>query len=770
MKWVMKGLIGVLALACSVFLHPAYAQENNRRVLEEVIVTATKKETSIQDVPISITAIDNKFIQKAAIDDIRELVLFTPNVSYSTANTAKVRALGGLFADSSLDSSVGLVVDDLALTNTIFIAEPIFDLDRFEVLRGPQGTLFGKNSPAGLMNITTANPTEELSGYAVLRGGNLDAHRIEAAVGGPVGICDSCGFRLAILDDKAVDDVENTATGKAEPATQQTAARAKFVFSPTDNSDVKLSAYYGETESFHIRAQFNGGSQDTIDFMRQYDPQFETDGLNHQSSISLDMPLTRTTAIAQANYSLGLGELGPLRDAEFVAVVGYAEFDQNAPQDVDASPAELIDIPLTVNQLSQWSGEFRISGNFAGPFDIGTMDFLGGIYLFESEFNSIYDAVLGQHFDDYLATDGGYRTATGEAPPPGGPTAFAAVQAVGGTLAGGSHPFEGDGFIGTLDQEMTSYALFGQVNWSISELWGLTVGVRVAREEKDATIQNRCPGGNTCLLFGIEEYRITPNRSEDDFSPKVTLNYFPHEDLTAFLTYASGFKSGGFNNLALVPSDSEVDKETAKSIELGVKGKALDQTLSYSATVFEMNVDDQQVLNTIGVVVFIDNAASARIRGLEIDFMWLTPWAPLTIQGAAAVTDAIYTDFPNSTFGDISGENLTDVPDYQINISPDLSFQPGNLSLGLGMDLIYRGEFSNSDDPNDPLIWGDDLLVNARASIGSADDTWSLGFFVKNLLDEDRVEYEFTALTHPQSNHLGQDYQRHYTVEFRYNW
>ena len=150
MKHIMKRFSSVLALTCTVFLHPGYAEEgqeqvadqiepsapqNNRRVIEEVIVTATKKETSIQDVPISITAINNEFIQKAAIDDIRELVLFTPNVTYSTANTAKVRALGGLFADSSLDSSVGLVVDDLALTNTIFIAEPIFDLERFEVLR-----------------------------------------------------------------------------------------------------------------------------------------------------------------------------------------------------------------------------------------------------------------------------------------------------------------------------------------------------------------------------------------------------------------------------------------------------------------------------------------------------------------------------------------------------------------------------------------------------------------------------------------------------------
>src|ERR1041384_7639359 len=174
------------------------------RTVEEIIVTAQKKEQSLEEVPISITAIDGEFLKKAGIDDLHKLAEFAPNVRFTTnpcCTTVFIRGFGNPFAAGAFDPAVGLAQDELSIPKEIYMSDPIYDVQRFEVLRGPQGTLFGKNTPAGLFNVVTARPTQELTGYFIGRAGDLDVHRVEGAISGsPSWLKDVAQLRLSGVD------------------------------------------------------------------------------------------------------------------------------------------------------------------------------------------------------------------------------------------------------------------------------------------------------------------------------------------------------------------------------------------------------------------------------------------------------------------------------------------------------------------------------------------------------------------------------------------
>ncbi|MGH7806298.1 MAG: TonB-dependent receptor plug domain-containing protein, partial [Candidatus Binatia bacterium] len=187
----MNALVAFVLFALASRPRIALAQETAApRTIEEIVVTAQKKTESIQEVPMSISALTGDFLRSAAIDDVAEIARYTPNVYFQENGPAGsaifIRGFGTPFALSTLDPGVSLVLDELSIPRDVYLSDPLFDLERFEILRGPQGTLFGKNTPAGLFNLTTKLPTQEWEGDISARIGGLDTHRIEAGVGGPL--------------------------------------------------------------------------------------------------------------------------------------------------------------------------------------------------------------------------------------------------------------------------------------------------------------------------------------------------------------------------------------------------------------------------------------------------------------------------------------------------------------------------------------------------------------------------------------------------------
>ncbi|MGH7805589.1 MAG: TonB-dependent receptor plug domain-containing protein, partial [Candidatus Binatia bacterium] len=342
----------------------ATAQEAERpRVVEEILVTAQKKEESIQDVPISITAFSGEFLSDAGIDDIHELTQFAPNASFRTNETVFIRGVGSPFGGSSFDPSVGLAIDEMSIAREMYLGDAIYDIERFEVLRGPQGTLFGKNTPAGLFNVTTAQPTREFSGYLLARAGALDYHRIEGALGGPFGpLGDIAQFRFSFVEANLEEDVFNTKLRQGEDDRQQRAARFKLATQPLDGLEILFIGSIATSDAITFHAQAHKFRDSHVEWLRRYDPEFEADGENHQTSADLDQHWKKYIDLVQTNVTYDAGDLGPLRDTQVVAVLGKTGFDFDRPTDTDLTPARILNLDPQVYDYDQQSAELRFSG------------------------------------------------------------------------------------------------------------------------------------------------------------------------------------------------------------------------------------------------------------------------------------------------------------------------------------------------------------------------------------------------------------------------
>ena len=778
-----SGLIAILLGAAVA----AGAQEAPRpRAIEEIIVTAQKKEESVQEVPISITVVSGEFLREAGIDDMHELVEFTPNVRFTTIGTVFIRGIGNPFGSSAFDPSVGLALDELSINNPFYMADPLYDIEQFEVLRGPQGILFGKNTPAGLFNIRTAKPTKEFTGHLIGRGGDLGVRRLEAAFGAGLGpLADVAQFRFAFVDSAQEEDVHNTRLDSDEPDQRQRAARLQLALQPLEDLDVLLIGSRAKTRTRYLRSQHHDLPQSSIDFQRTYDPEFEDDGFNHQSSVDLDLDQTRDTDLVQSNVRYRLGDVWGVRETELVAVLGDTSLDDNSPYDGDLGPADVISLPTSAIGTHQRSVELRASGVVAAPFGWGEIELLLGGLLFESDLDSNVLTLAGENFDDYLLTPAAFEALLGIAPPGG--VGFANLNAAAAALGlapiPGPDALVGDGFRFLLRQKTRSKAAFGRAAWHLTDEWTVSVGARLTHETKDAHLRNECLGlGLLCTGLGVEAFDFDTDRSETDVSPRVTLEWTPLEDLHVFVTRAEGFKSGGFNNLSFAASTAEVEEESTESWELGAKGSLFDRTLTYGATLFHTDVDDLQVQLIRGTFLLVQNAASARTRGLELDLQWLTPWQPLSVFGSAAFTDARFVSYPDApapqssgaSSQDLSGRQLPNTSKVQLNASPTLRFpltiSSHDLVASSALDVLYRGPAYLSEDLDPKHRRDGYVTLGARLGLTTADGVWSLSASVKNLTDEDTAELMGGNPLFPGGSLVLQEFQRSFFLEARLAW
>ncbi|MGH7803596.1 MAG: TonB-dependent receptor, partial [Candidatus Binatia bacterium] len=413
---------------------------------------------------------------------------------------------------------------------------------------------------------------------------------------------------------------------------------------------------------------------------------------------------------------------------------------------------------------------------------------LGGL-IFDSEFSSETSVISGDDFVPWALSAAGFEALTGQEPPGG--VGFQTIQqaagALGVTLPNGI--LAGDGFHIRAAQEMQSKAIFGQLAWRPTEQWTLSFGARANFEDKEAAIVLDCfTPGLACAAAGGSDYTANPERSESDVSPKVSLQYFPWENLSLFTTYAQGYKSGGFNNLSLTPSGIEVEPEKTESWEVGAKGTLFGETLSYGVTLFNMDVEDLQLQNFISsTIVLVRNAASARSRGIELDAQWLTPWQPLSLRASGALTDAAFKEYPNAPAPrgsganqDLSGERLPYSPQQQFSLTPELRFPfdtpelpllgTRGLVVATALDVNYIGDLFLDGDL-DPNVHQDAYsLMNGRLALKNATETLSLGLVVENLTDNDVLTFTTDSTLFPGGYMGSQQTQRNWYLEARVAW
>ncbi len=780
-------------LLCAVLLSfVASAQAAAPRALEEVLVTAQKTTQSAQDVPISLTALDGAAMRDIGVAGLAEMAPYMPNVRFSDETDPalaqiNIRGFGSNPLNAAFESSVGFVQDELFFGRPSYFAEAMFDIERVEVLRGPQGTLFGKNTIAGVFNVTSVMPSEEFSGDLRWSKGDPDESRIEGGLGGK--LTEWLGLRLSGLTTERDGELYNQFLDRRDDQYEQDAMRLKVQVDLAENMSSDLTAVSSETSVNYWSLQLSDLDEGTRTFLQNYDPAIEDDPANFRSSYNTPGFLDKTSDTIGLVTRWDIGGWGGLDDSSAVLVLGDSKLTIDSLVDLDASPADIGQLTV-ISDYEQRSAEFRFTGSSSGLFGMGeSLELVAGLFLFESQFEQLTRIFVGEHFADYVLTDDAAQLASGNSnQTSGGLLGGLNLAQLGlvGTAAGASL---GQDFY-QLDYllKLESKALFAQMTWALNEHWVLTPGVRYNREQKRADAFGRgiCRGaviGQPCVMktaLQADDYQAKDlKREESDFSPKLSVQYYFRESLNGFFTVSKGFKSGGFNASSFGGDDLVFQPEQATTMELGFKGRFFDNTLSLNAAVYRTDFDDLQVLAFNGAFFDVTNAASATSEGLELDFVWLTPIEALSLRGSLGLLDARYDNYSDApapiangvnATQDLSGETIALAPEQTATLTPTLTIPVFGLGLSASVDLLYQGDQYTDTDLDEATFLPAYTSYSARVSLGALDQAWTLTLGGSNLSDEKVLNQVLDTVFFPKSYNSRQKAGRKLFLALSLKW
>lgn len=736
-KQALKSLPGLLAgaLATSVVTVSAGAQQ-----LEEIIVTATLRAENLQHVPVTVTALGSDILEKADIFDASTIALHVPGMTYGefASGQALISLRGISSADdgAGLDNSVALFLDGVYIGRGATINFDMFDLERIEVLRGPQGTLFGRNAIGGAINVITLKPSDDPSARFGATAGNEGILRYRAFVSGPLS--DSLAGKIVVNHREHDGYVRNVILNKDQQTEDQTSVRGQLRWSSA-SSEWLLSA-------------------DWMDDDRE--------------------DMGRTPLVDRAPLSAILaqnGVTGPRQNA--ASADGFSKREASGVSlqgDVEFEKGLLTSITAFRNSETDWE-MLSVGAPLGGlglPFDEVIDDIVEDIDTFSQELR--WTSSLGGNFEYtaglYFFTEDTNRTEI-----------FRITGA--GTYGDPANPFRltdpgsqaivGNEYARTAN-ETTSYALYGEGTWDFNDRWSLTAGARFTIDEKDYTAESvncdlvvandpsiigtpfenfaPCGGVGGSLNVIAEAFLVTPSEEWSDFSPKVAVQFRPNDSLMWFGSISKGFKSGGFAGSQGVEAaaSTPVEPETAINYEVGFKGDFADNTLRLNVTAFYTDYEDLQIVRFGPVpgspfgTFLTTNIGTADITGLETEFTWYVT-DNFQIAGNLALLDSEVNDLVIETLGgpfDASGSVLRQAPDtsYNVLFNYNLPTSAGTWDFGI--------EFSHVDEQITDYVFPGTViqehdLLDARIAWTSSDDRWEVALWGKNLAEDDYISHSY---------------------------
>ncbi|WP_027949141.1 TonB-dependent receptor [Haliea salexigens] len=704
--------IGVSALLGTVmaasFSTASQAQQEARRstsaLLEEVVVTARKREEGSQEVPLSISALGADQLDALKIRDLTNLSVRLPNVALDDVGTARgtanfsIRGLGVNSSIPGIDPTVGVVVDGVYIGLNSGILFDTFDLESVEVLRGPQGTLFGRNVTGGAVLLNSKKPGDEFefsARAAIDQGPEGGPSRYAmASVGGPIN--DIVAARLTAYHNDDDGFVENQFDGEDIGVIRQTMVRPVVVLTPTDELELIMRYEYGKVTGdgpvgqSHTNGSGVPGTPFNAD-RESFDVSIDEPGSQDNETNALTIEL---------NYDVAFGE------GTITNIYGVRDYHGKGVGDIDSQPVWLFHAPSWID-YRQVSNELRYNGLFANRYNVTT-----GVFYFDSEIN--------YHERRELA----------------------------GVLTGGVAPaaqFDGGGNLLT-----ETWAVFASVDIDLNEKLVLSLGGRYSEEDKEAEIASLSQNINSpCNIVTMNDcdFDFVDDDSWSSFSPKVGLTYTLSDDAFVYANYSQGTRSGGYNmrNTSFDPADTPgpFDQETVDSIELGYKSSFGGRGI-LNAAVFYNQIDDMQreinLPGPIGVIQLVRNTAEATIMGLEVDATWgLTD--NLVAIASIGVLDASY----DKVLVDLNGDGVIDGADKDLDLprAADLTYTVGlnhDLELGswgfLGSRISYSYRDESAYTDNNLGFINEQNRVDAGLDFYSNDGHWVFSVYGRNLLDE----------------------------------
>ena len=787
----LKRGVALAVLACIGAPSVSLAQET---VLEEIVVTATKRTQTLQETPVAVTVTTAETIEQAQILDINDLQSVVPSLRItqlqnSTNTNFVIRGFGNGANNPGIEPSVGVFVDGVFRSRSAGAIADLPTLERVEVINGPQSTLFGKNASAGVISVITAKPTGEFGGKASATIANRDGYIVKGEVEG--AISDTVAYKVSGSVNKKDGFVTNEVTGNDINNRDRYNIRGDLLFTPNDNLEIRVIADFDNIDEECcatvnlLAGPTQAGLQAAGGDLIANDPESRTqltniDPTNEQDNYGLSV---------QVDYDFG--------NVAFTSITSYREIDSFSNIDADFTSADLVtnDIQTDIETFTQ---EFRLTGGG------DNFDWQVGAFYFNEDIDTVNNLPFGEGFRPFVnaLVEGG-----------GGQPALDLFNGLDGALQAGAFvplgidqstaPFfaagPGVGEIGTLENE--SISLFGQFDYHINDRLTASLGLNYTYDEKDATITQfpndifssldlatavpvaigqslaaagvpaaaipgAVAGAAPDAIAGLLPLQFLPplvnlnsndpesSTDDDELTYTLKLAYELTDNLNVYASYATGYKASSFNlSRDSTPGLRSADPEEAEVFEIGLKGRF--SRGSFNLAIFDQSLEDFQSNTFIGASFALTNAEEQSVQGIEFDITYF-PIDALKLTFATTLLDPEFDSFINGpavvlnpgdpTTTDLSGQQPAGIHEVSISTSATYSF---NLA---GNPAFVRGDYYFEDEQqiteNVPASFGgvrETKNLNLSAGI-TTESGYGISLWARNITDHDTLISTFPGI------------------------
>ncbi len=791
-KQLMKRLYACAASLSVAAGASAISTTSSLAQVNEIVVTAQKREQLLSDVPIAVSAYSSDQLQKSGVTDLRSLMSLSPGLvttstdSETDGTTFRLRGIGTTGQNIGIEGAVGVFLDGIYISRAGIALTDLPDVERIEVLRGPQGTLFGRNTSAGTINVITKAPEHEFGGMAEATYGNYDYVNIKGAVTGPVAE-DVLAVRLSAsytMRDGFIDDL---VTGQDYNDRDRWGLRGSFLLTPNDDVSLRVTADYAEADESCCAAVTRSDLGGISLIQGALGAAFVAPAKPFARKAAYNSPFTQNVD----NWGIS-GELNwDLNETiTMTTILSYRDWDAFQQSDVDFTNLDILNRNGRNDGVETFSAEMRFNGQF------DRVNWLVGGYYADEALRRSEDFSFGADTELFLNTTlnalsggawigilGGYSGLTGLAPGTVFPDGAGAVSSI-------------------LNQDGEQWALFTHNVIDVTDDLRLTAGVRYTEETKKATgtmttINPGCSAmlpiaagfpmasplfplvaqaaGAACLPLWGPVPDFGGKRKETEWSGTVKLDYDLTEEVIAYASASRGYKGGGFNldrTAALGGANPQFKGEFVNSYEAGIRGIFLDNRLAMNGAVFYAKYKDFQLLTFNGVQFITENVSKVDTMGAELDFQ-ASLAEGFDVFGGVSYTEA---EYGNGVAAPLTGRQITNAPKWVFTGGATYTRPIGNSGLDGFLHSDFRFDSGANTGSNlDPRKIQDDyIVVNLRGGVSFDDGRWELEGWARNVLDQNYIQVAFdqplTTLASPSTINAFLAEPRTYGVTGRLNF
>jgi iron complex outermembrane recepter protein len=737
------------------------ANANAAATLESITVTARRREEQVQDVPLAISVVDAGTLEKTGTFNVGKLSQIQPSIQFYSSNprnsAANIRGLGAPFGltNDGIEQGVGIYIDQVYYSRSATATFDFLDVDQIEILRGPQGTLYGKNTTSGAISVTSRKPSFTPEADAEISYGNYDFVQGKASVSGPIS--DKLAFRLGTSYTQRDGTIRNAASGDDINEQDNLGFKGQLLWTATDSLNITLSADYTHSDPLGFGQLYVREGSTQRPLSRQYAALAAASNYQVPSTDPFDRVTDLDAELTAEQYFGGASvlvewDVGP---GQLTSVSAYRKWDWYPKNDRDFIGLPITTVSQNPSKQRQYSQEVRY-------------------------------AATGEKIDYVVGVYGFYQTVDTTGAQEQGP--MASRWLLSGASANDPSILDGLRSENDIGLKNTSAAAFGQLTWHITDDLRLQPGLRVNYDKKEgkyiATVTNATNTPLTAAQRGVlAPQNYEPEFSDTNISGDFTVSYDIADNVLGYATYAKSFKSGGIN-LSGLPLDANglpitavetVKPEDVNHYEVGLKSQWLNGRFTANLAGFWTEINDYQatVTNSQANVIrgYLANADQIRVRGVELDLS-AQPADGLTLYANGAYNDHEYTSFPDApcppelsggtaasaanppsapgTPGgfspascDISGQWLPGIS--KVSVSYGLQYELPVASLGsnggvyFAYDGLYRSKFSSN--PSRSIYTDVDGYSLANFRSGFRAGNWDVYAWIRNAFDEEYFDF-----------------------------